>query len=231
MNAEELIKDLQKRIQLNEFENMKLPTEDVLMEEYGVTRYRIRKTIEELVNIGLIYQVQGSGMYVKEPQKDTLILSSTQGIVTNFPDKKVSSKVLDLKLEEADEVLATKFKCEVGTPIYFLTRLRYLNGKPFSIEYSQYNQEMVSYLDEEIAEGSLYSYIEDELNLSIGFADKVISADKINQQQADLLNLEENDPGLLITDTVYLANGNIFNISTVLYNYKLAKLFDVANLK
>lgn len=231
MNSKQLTAIIKEKILNNEYGHMKLPTEDMLMDEYGVTRYCVRKAIQNLVNHGLIYQVQGSGMYIKEKRDDCLILSSTEGIVMSFPNKKVESKVLNLHIQEADDELAKEFKCEKGTPIYKLTRLRYLDGEPFCIEYSRYNKKIIPYLSNEIAEGSIYEYIRNDLGLSIGFADKIILCDKINHEQAELLNLEENDPGLFINDTVYLSNGTIFNASTVLYNYKLTKLFDVANLK
>ncbi|SHF19371.1 GntR family transcriptional regulator, transcriptional regulator of bglA [Atopostipes suicloacalis DSM 15692] len=231
MNTKELTKELMEKISSNYYKDMKLPTEDMLMEEYGVTRYRVRKAIQNLVDIGSIYLVQGSGMYIKESHKDSIILSNTQGLVTDFPERKVESKLLNLEIQEADNSLAQEFKCKKSTPIYLLTRLRYLDGEPFSIEYSKYNKEIIPYLNKEIIESSVFNYVREDLGLTIGFADKVISSNKINKEQAHLLGLEENDPGLFINDTVYLANGSIFNISMVLYNYKRATLFDVANLK
>ncbi len=231
MNSKQLTKIIKEKILNNGYENMKLPTEDMLMEEYSVTRYCVRKAIQNLVDHGLIYQVQGSGMYIKEKRDDCLVLSSTEGIFMGFPNRKVESKLLNLEIQAADEDLAKEFKCDIGTPIYKLTRLRYLDGQPFCIEYSNYNKKIIPYLNKEIAEGSIFEYTRKDLGLSIGFADKIISCDKIKKDQAEYLNLQENDPGLFINDTVYLTNGRIFNTSIVLYNYKLTKLFDVANLK
>lgn len=231
MNSKQLIAKIKEKILNNGYENKKLPTEDMLMEEFGVTRYSVRKAIQNLVDHGLIYQVQGSGMYIKERRDDCLVLSSTEGLVMGFSNKSVTSTLLSLKIVEADDVLANDFKCEKGTPIYRITRLRYLDGVPLCIEYSNYNKNIVTYLNKEIIEGSIYEYLRNDLQLNIGFADKIISSEKLNRKHADLLKLMENDPGLIINDTVYLTNGSIFNSSKVLYNYKITKLFDVANLK
>lgn len=43
----------------------KLPSEDVLIESYQVTRYTLRKAIAFLVERGQLYQVQGSGIYLR----------------------------------------------------------------------------------------------------------------------------------------------------------------------
>ena len=45
------------------------PTEEKLIEEYGVSRNTIRNAIKILMNLGIIYPVQGSGMFVRAPKK------------------------------------------------------------------------------------------------------------------------------------------------------------------
>ncbi|MCO6542466.1 MAG: GntR family transcriptional regulator [Lactobacillus sp.] len=49
--------------------NEKLPTEDQLIENFQVSRYAIRKALEQLENEKLIYRVQGSGMYIQDWNK------------------------------------------------------------------------------------------------------------------------------------------------------------------
>ena len=64
-----------------------------------------------------------------------------------------------------------------------------------------------------------------DLKLTFGFADEHICAIKLDEQQADLLDLNPGDPGLVISDTVYLDNGLLFNVSQVIYNYKYANFY------
>jgi GntR family transcriptional regulator of arabinose operon len=45
----------------------KLPSESEIIEEFGVSRITARQAIKELVNEGLVYQVQGKGTFVKAP--------------------------------------------------------------------------------------------------------------------------------------------------------------------
>lgn len=215
------------RITNKEFDKTKkLPTEDKLMEEYNVSRNTIRNAVKELIKLGMLYPVQGSGMFVRENQKnDTVCLTGTRGVTQDHINNKITTKCLKLEILSADEELAKRMHCPIETPIYYLERLRYLDHQPYAIEYTYYNKDIVLYLNREIAEKSIFSYIKNDLKLSFGFADKYISASKLTKQQSELLNLEENDPAICIEDNVYLSNGELFNSSLVVYNYKLANFF------
>ncbi len=55
------------RINNNEFKHTKkIPTEDQLMQEYNVSKNTIRNAIKILTKLGLLYPVQGSGMFIRE---------------------------------------------------------------------------------------------------------------------------------------------------------------------
>lgn len=208
----------------------KLPREEDLIEKYQVSRTTIRKAIAILVNKGYVYQVQGSGIFIREASlQDYVSLENLKGLTRDFPDKKIESKLINLMVINADEDLAKQMKCDVGTDIYFLERLRYVNEEPFAVEYTYLNKNVIPYMSEEIAHRSIYSFIINDLKLSIGFADKIIYADKLDSESAQLLQLSENDPTLVIENTVFLTNGTVFEVSKVIHNYKNTKLLKLAN--
>ena len=208
----------------------KLPREEDLIEKYQVSRTTIRKAIAMLVNKGYVYQVQGSGIFIREASlQDYVSLENLKGLTRDFPDKKIESKLINLMVINANEDLAKQMKCDVGTDIYFLERLRYVNEEPFAVEYTYLNKNVIPYMSEEIAHRSIYSFIINDLKLSIGFADKIIYADKLDSESAQLLQLSENDPTLVIENTVFLTNGTVFEVSKVIHNYKNTKLLKLAN--
>ena len=49
--------------------NDRLPTEASLMEQYGVSRYTIRRAIGDLETDHYVYRIQGGGMFVDDWQK------------------------------------------------------------------------------------------------------------------------------------------------------------------
>ncbi|KFN01928.1 GntR family transcriptional regulator [Bacillus clarus] len=213
-------------------ETKKLPTEEALMNRFEVSRNTIRKVISQLVNRGYIFQVQGSGMFLRETSvTDYINLGSLRGLTKNLASQNIETKVLELQVIEADEPIAERMQCQHGTKLYYLKRLRIVDGKPFSTEISYFKKDIVPYLNEEIALRSVYSYFIEDLRLNIGFADKVISCEKVNEVNAQLLEIEEHDPALLIENTVYLTNGTIFELSQSMFHYEKTKLLNRINFK
>ncbi|MED4683387.1 GntR family transcriptional regulator [Bacillus mycoides] len=211
-------------------ETKKLPTEEALMTRFEVSRNTIRKVISQLVNRGYIFQVQGSGMFLRETSvTDYINLGSLRGLTKNLVSQNIETKVLEIEVIEANEEIVERMQCEIGTRLYFLKRLRIVDGKPFSIEVSYFKKDIIPYLNEEIALSSVYSYFIEDLQLNIGFADKVISCEKINKENAKLLELNEGDPALLIENTVYLVNGTIFELSQSMFHYEKTKLLNRIN--
>ncbi|MCH9275884.1 GntR family transcriptional regulator [Bifidobacterium amazonense] len=232
MKYRELAKILKVEIDKGKYHDTgKLPTEPELMEHFGVTRYCVRNAIALLVDLGDVYPVQGSGMFVRENKREgCLNINNTRGMTSEFPGHAVSSKVIKLEQREAGKD-STRLKCASGAKIYSVSRLRLLDGEPFAIEYALYLKEFVPYLNEEIANGSIYSYIREDLGLIPGFADKLMYARKLDHGQADLLGLSAGDPALVVEDDAYLSNGRLFNAGTVYYHYEKATFFNLADLK
>ncbi|MGL5384101.1 MAG: GntR family transcriptional regulator [Tannerellaceae bacterium] len=224
--AESIIRDLKAG---KYHDTKKLPKEEELIQQYGVSRTTIRKSINILVNKGYVYQVQGSGIFVREAAlQDYVSLENVKGLTRDFPTKTVHAKLLKLEIIEANKTLANEMQCEIGTKIYYLERLRSVDGKKFALEYSYFNKNIIPYLSEEIIKSSIYSYIIDDLKLTIGFADKIITADKLSPMEAELLELESGDPALMLKSTVFLSNGKIFEVSKSIHHYQNAKLLKLA---
>lgn len=227
----EIANSILESIENGEYKNTnKLPTEENLMKKYNVSKSTIRNAINVLCSYGIVYMVQGSGMFIRERTKDHyLALNLQRGVTSGYPEDLVDTKCLFLEIVEANEEIAEKMKCDLNTPMYFIKRLRIVNNNYYSVEYTYYNKNIIPYLNKEIAEDSIYKYIKEGLKLNIAFADKFISCEKLSKEDADLLNLEENEPALVINDIVYLSNGTIFNASRVIYNYKKTKVFATAS--
>lgn len=233
MDRKTLKKILEKNIEMGLYQEVgKLPTEDQLIETYGATRYTIRKTIDELAKQSVVYRVQGSGVYIREnKKKDFLTLSNIKGISSEFADRNVTTQVISISEEIANSQDLVNFKCNPNTIFYRVVRVRYVDDIPFAIEKSSFIKTLVPYINKEIAEASIFDYLQTTMKTPIGFADKIILSRKLTKDEADLLKLEENDPALIIQDTVYNKNGEVFDCSEMIYNYQKAKFFDLAIFK
>lgn len=210
----------------------KLLTEDEYATKYDVSRNTVRKAIEILVNKGYVYQVQGSGVFVRDHyMSDYINLEKLQGLTSDFSGRKVETRVLHFEQTTANEEVAERMRCPIGTPIYAVKRLRLVDDHPFSVEESFFRKELVMYLDQHIVEKSIYSYFRNDQKLAIGFADRVIYADFLNAEDATLLDLNENDPALVVDNTVFLTNGQIFDVSRSTHHFRHVKMLKVSNIK
>lgn len=222
----EIVKVLENEILNGKYsDTKKLPTEDELIEILNVSKLTLRKAIDILVSKGYVYRVQGSGVFLRDfNKKGCMDVRELNGLTRTYSNNNLKSKIIEFKLINADEELAANLKCDINTKVYYIKRVRYLEGTPMEIEESYYNKDIIPYLNKEICEGSIFNYIINDLKLKIGFSDRVISCDKLNKEDAELLGLEENDPALILNNTVFLKNGRIFDVSVEKYNYNKMKI-------
>lgn len=206
----------------------KLPTEEELMGIFKVSKNTIRKAIDVLVANGYVYRVQGSGVFLREFFNNGFVnIISMTGLTKNFSSDKITSRVIKLSIIEPNEELIEKMNCSSDTKIYHIKRIRYLNDEPIEIEESYYNKDIVFYLNKEICSGSIFKYITEDLKLNIGFSNRVISSEKLTEEDAKFLDLNKDDPSLKLENIVYLNNGKVFDYSIEKYNYSKIKLYNL----
>ena len=204
----------------------KLPTVEALASQYKVSKSTIVKAIESLVSKRIVYQLQGSGIFVRRKNRTGYInLNVTQGFTTSLKEFSITSKVLDFELINADEEISKLIECTVNDEIYLVKRLRYIDCDIMCYEEAYYKKSIVPYLNKEIATGSIFEYLQTALNLNIGFSDRYLHLEKLDDNLADLLNLTPGDPTMVVSEQIYLSSGICFNVSKLVYNYKNTQFF------
>ena len=204
----------------------KLPTVEALASEYNVSKSTIVKAIESLVSRKIVYQLQGSGIFVRRRSRTGYInLNVTQGFTTSLKEFNITSKVLDFNLIKANKEIAELIECDVNDDIYLIKRLRYIDDEIMCYEEAYYKKSIVPYLNKEIATGSIFEYLQTALNLNLGFSDRYLHLEKLDNNLANLLNLAPNDPAMIVLEQIYLSSGVCFNVSKLVYNYKNTRFF------
>lgn len=79
--------------------------------------------------------------------------------------------------------------------------------------------------NKEIVTGSIFEYLQTALNLNLGFSDRYLHLEKLDNNLANLLNLATNDPAMIVLEQIYLSSGVCFNVSKLVYNYKNTRFF------
>ncbi|MGX7031366.1 GntR family transcriptional regulator [Vagococcus zengguangii] len=201
-------------------QNDKLPSTEEMMNEYQVSKSTIVKALSYLQQKGMIYQLRGSGIFVRRTNRKGYInLFENQGFTSLFDYSNVSAKVLAIEELGANEEVAESLNIAVGEPVLYVKRLRYIEEQIFCVEESYFNKMTVPYVNKEIAEQSLYQYLTNVLKVKIGYSDKFLHVIKLSEQVAQLLELEKDDPALLTEEIFHKGNGEPFNFSKITYHY------------
>ena len=205
----------------------KLPSVEQLKVDYQVSKSTIVKALGMLQRDGIIFQTRGSGIYVRNKKKSGYInLLKTKGFSDNLHSHQVTSKILTLQtVQPNDEVKEHLRLTGKNTEVYYVERIRYLDNNPLCIETSYFNTDLVTHLDNNIAEKSIFDYLQTQLKVNIGFSDIYFYIDFLSENEAQLLNLKKNDPCMRHDLMFYTSKGIPFDYSNIIYHYKYANFF------
>ncbi|MDT8862438.1 GntR family transcriptional regulator [Alkalihalobacillus sp. MEB130] len=208
----------------------KLPVLETLMAQFEASKSTIIKSLDLLEKKGAVFQVRGSGIFVRRhKRKGHISLLSNQGFKMDLEDFQITSEVLELDLRKPSEEVAFNLNMKQDEDAYYVKRIRYINGKTLCLEESFYNKSIVTYLNNEIASESIFHYIKEGLGLKIGFSDMYLKVDKLKEEEANYLGLEKGAPKLTVETIFHLTNGQPFDFSKVTYNYEQSQFFIQAN--
>lgn len=223
----EIAADIERTIVDNDLaQGTKLPKFDELINKYGVSKSTIVKALNILEGRGAIYQIQGSGVFVRRRSRLGYInMIENQGFTTNLDHFDITAKVLSLEKIVPDLEVRENLLCKENEEVYRVKRIRYVNGQVLCIEESFFKTDIVTFLNLEIVGGSIFNYLETALKLSIGFSDKYLHVVKVNQESSELLDLPVGDPALLIEELFYLSSGVPFDFSRTTYHYEHSQFF------
>ncbi|MBU3128357.1 trehalose operon repressor [Clostridium tagluense] len=190
----------------------KLPSENDFCKEFGASRGTVRKALEMLAEEGLVNSLHGKGVFVLE---NDFINFSFGGLVS-FKEASESSKqkfsTTVPKFEEViiDEAISKKSNLAIGKEAYKLYRVRSLEDEKIIFDINYFLKDIVQGLTVEIGEKSIYEYIEESLNVKIGFASKVIQVETATSRDKLNLDMKSYNFVVVVKNYVYLSDGTQF---------------------
>ncbi|MBF1242373.1 MAG: UTRA domain-containing protein, partial [Haemophilus parainfluenzae] len=84
-------------------------------------------------------------------------------------------------------------------------------------EVSYFDRRIVPFISREIAEHSIYHYLENELKLKISHSQRKIVFRYANEEEKKAIDLGEYDMVVNVTSTTYLADGRPFQYGSISY--------------
>lgn len=216
----DIAQDLRQKIKTGELApGQPLPDQKTLAKHYHTSRMTLQKSLTLLKTEGYLYSQQGAATYVKHNAADlaNMEVSVDQYVGTSKLLGKthdLTSKIIRFKMRYPNDTEQEKLALQATQVIYDIIRVRYVDNVPYGIEYTKMPVDLIPGLDEEVLHHSIYSYIEETLELKIGAAFRQICAQKSSADDIKYLHNQPDDPVLAVTNIVYLNDGRPFEYST-----------------
>ena len=217
---ETIYKDLKQKIENEDFAYQELlPSENTMVQTYDCSRNTIRRAISRLVTDGYVQTLQGEGVRnIWRPVEQTTF---TIGGIESFKESAQRNhqvgrtKVLCFMELTADEKISRRTDFPVGAELYYIQRLHYLDEKPLIINHNYFLKSAVPGLTPEIAEHSIYDYLENTLHMTIVNSKRVMTVEKITQIDEKYLHLDANDYNCMavVSSHTYNSDGVMFEFT------------------
>ena len=195
------------RISKPEAINKMIPPEFDLIEIFGVSRATVKKTLDNLVNKGMLERRRGIGTRVIKNQliEDLARLKSyteemeSRGVV-------ISTQLLDVSERNPDAYIREKLKLNNHEKTISICRLRGTSEVfPVVLLRSDIVTDIGVTLEDNFS-NSLYRLIEQKHRVRIIWAQETIEAAEATQEQAEKLEINPGDPVLIMERISYIEN-------------------------
>jgi GntR family transcriptional regulator len=181
-----------------------LPPERDLASDLNVSRITVRKAVDGLVTEGMLVRRQGSGTFVcarveKNFSKLTSFSEDMRARGRNPRSVWLRKSSGTVTPEEALTLRASP-----GTPVFRFHRIRFADDAPMCLEYATILASCLPSLD--AVESSLYAALERVGNRPVRALQR-LRAVLFTAEQAELLQAQEKDAGLLVERLGFLKDG------------------------
>ncbi|MBP2623384.1 trehalose operon repressor [Streptococcus oricebi] len=208
-----------------------LPSEHELSQTYQVSRSTVRKALALVEKIGLIEKIQGQGSKIlKREQIDFPVsrLTSYRELIEQL-GLPSTTKVIRFELLTVDQRLARITGFAPYRLVWRIIRQRLVDHTASVLDIDYIDKELVTGLNREIAEQSIYAYLENDLGLDITYARKEITIDHATDRDKIFLQLGNDQHVVSVKSQVYLADGQQFQYTESRHKLEKFRFVDFAH--
>jgi GntR family transcriptional regulator len=186
-----------------------MPLSDAqLAERFGVSRITVRRAVDELVDAGVLYRLQGVGTFVRQKKlRERLTLNSFLDAWTQRAGR-FNVRVGAFERIPADKEIATRLAVRRGTELVYVQRLRFQKEALVAIDDRYIRADHCSRLTaQDIKTSSLVDYLRNREGIELDHGEMEIEARGADQRQAKALGLRSGEP-ILVRRMTFLTKDN-----------------------
>ncbi len=205
--------------------NQMIPSERELSSRHSISRMTVRKAVDFLVKQNKLYRINKVGTFTTDERlyKQADSFSGFTNEVENAGGIP-GNQLIEYSLQGASAFIAAKLNIKEGELIYRIVRLRRKNNVPIMIDEVYFPKALIP-LTEEIVQGSIYEYIENDLKLDVNYATQSYHATFPNKTFAKYLEIDENTPIIETELSAFLSNGQVFEYNKAYINTNRYEIF------
>ena len=176
----------------------KLSTERELADAFSVNRLTVRRALDDLERLGLVYRVQGSGTFVSAPPITKAFEFSSFSEDMRQRDMVPGSLSTEITVEAAGVRAGYALGLSPADRVVRIRRVRTANGAPMCLETTRIPAHLVSGLENGIRGDSLYEDLAGRFALHVERADQTIRATVLGEQDAAQLLVPPFSPAFSV---------------------------------
>ncbi|MET0863509.1 MAG: GntR family transcriptional regulator [Nakamurella sp.] len=199
--------------------DQKIPSENELNQQYGISRMTARQVLSQLVSEQLLFRVQGKGTFVARPKISTRSLAY-KGIREQLEAMgyAITTKVLESTEIEADAVLARILRLDPGDRVHLIRRLRLIEDEPISLHISYVPESLAPELDtRDLVTRQLCTILETDHGLRMTKVTERLESTLPIARDAKDLQVRRTAPLLLLTHEIADQADRPFEYSRILF--------------
>ena len=228
-----IYRDLKEKIEEEQYTYQEmLPSEHVLIAQYGCSRNTVRRALSELASEGYVQSMQGKGVRnIYQPVDQN---AYTVGGIESFKEatrrnrRSSVTRVLQFTELLADSRIEKRTGFRKGTELFYIQRLRILEGKPLILDHNYFLRELMPGLTPKIAEGSVYEYLEGELGINIVTSKRTLTVEHVTQVDEKYIDLSGYNCMAVFTSQTFNDEGVQFEYTQSRHHPDYFRFQDVA---
>lgn len=188
----------------------RFPSESELMDAYKVSRIVVRAAVNDLVNQGLLRQIQGKGTFVVENRMIERPFQEFKGFYEEMAEKgiAVTTRVLTQSSILCNSRIGEELKLPWGSQVIEIERLRFIKDTPRYLVFNYIPYELCPDLvNDDLTNQSLYYLLEKKYKIILSHGNRKVRALAAHERMAKLLNITVNAPLIHLEGTSYSNEG------------------------
>lgn len=231
---DQIYAELRARIEQQEYGFQELlPSENTLVKEYGCSRNTVRRAIGRLADEGYVQSLHGKGVRIiyQPGQLSEFMLSGIESLKEAVArnQKEYRTKVVCFAELTVDQRISARTTFPVGAEIYYIQRVRYIDGEALILDHNYFLKEVARDLTPEIVEQSIYAYLEQELGENIVTTKRKVTVERASQIDEMYLELGDYNCLAVVSSMTYNADGVMFEFTQSRHRPDKFAFYDLAH--